>query len=167
MIDVDDYLQGSGGTMKYSSHLALVKTQLGPTQFDVLHSEMYRLSRNTITAYILWAFLGWAGVHQFYLGKRWKGLMYLFSVLLGVGALAGSFWLPVRLEEPYNLALRSVVVLGEAIFLFWWVMDLFSLHRQVDLCNERIEDQIIMALVGHSTAARPEARRQARPLYFE
>ena len=159
--------------MKYSSHLALVKTQLGPTQFDVLHSEMYRLGRNTMTAYVLWAFLGWAGIHLFYLGKRWKGVMYLGFVLLGVGALAASVLLPGELAEPYTLALRAVSMVAGSVFLFLMVVDMFSLHRQVDLCNEHIEDQIIMALVDHADTARgtePETRPhrpQARPLYFE
>ena len=156
--------------MKYSSHLALVKTQLGPTQFDVLHSEMYRLGRNTMTAYVLWALLGWAGIHLFYLGKRWKGLMYLAFVLLGVGALTASFLLPVELEEPYALGLRVISMFAGIVFLFLMVVDMFSLHRQVDLCNERIEDQIIMALVENVQATEHEARSQrpqVRPLYFE
>ncbi len=157
--------------MKYSSHLALVKTQLGPTQFDVLHSEMYRLGRHTTTAYVLWAFLGWAGVHHFYLGRRWKGLLSLGTVLLGVAAAIASVLLPVQWEEPYALALRAVSLLAAAVFVFLMVVDIFSLHRQVDLCNERIEDQIIMALVEHAESTNPEMRRvtrpQVRPLYFE
>ena len=156
--------------MKYSSHLALVKTQLGPTQFDVLHSEMYRLGRHTMTAYVLWAFLGWAGVHLFYLGKRWKGVMYLAFVLLSLATVTASFLLPVEFAEPYTLVLRAVSLVAGAIFLFLMVVDMFSLHRQVDLCNERIEDQIIMALADNVQAAEPETRshrQQVRPLYFE
>lgn len=32
------------------------------------------------TAFILCLFLGWAGAHQFYLGKTGKGIFYLFTV---------------------------------------------------------------------------------------
>lgn len=154
--------------MKYSSQLALMKTQLTPQQFDVLHSEMYRLSRNTVTAYVLWAFLGWAGVHQFYLGRRWKGAMFLISIVAAGGAVGGSVLLPIRLEEPYALVLRVVAVLAAICFVFWWTVDLFSLHRQVDKANEELEHQILVTVVDHAVvSARPEPRRQARPLYFE
>ncbi len=157
--------------MKYHSHLALVKTRLGPTQFDVLHSEMYRLGRHTLTAYALWGLLGWAGVHQQYLGKRWKGAMYLVSVVLGVSVALAGLFSPVHLEEPYQMALYAVGALAGMVFLFLMVVDLFSLHRQVDLCNEQIEDHIIMALVDQAEAVQPEARSlgrtHARPLYFE
>lgn len=157
--------------MKYRSHLVQVKTQLGPTQFDVLHSEMYRLGRHTLTAYVLWACFGWAGVHQFYLGKRWKGLGYVTLSVLTVGALGVGFLSPIPVEEPYLSGIRAFGILTGSLLLGLMVIDMFSLHRQVDVCNERIEDQIIMALVDHVQAVTPEARRQprtqARPLYFE
>lgn len=37
-------------------------------------------------AYLLWFFLGWAGVHRMYCGKWVSGLIWLFTFgLLGVG----------------------------------------------------------------------------------
>lgn len=157
--------------MKYHSHLALVKTQLGPMQFDVLHSEMYRMGRHTLTAYTLWGLLGWAGVHQWYLGKPWKGALYVLASLVAVGAVAASYLLPIPWVEPYQFALQVAALGAAAGWLFLMTIDLFSLHRQVDLCNERVEDQIIMALVEQAEPAVPPARRSgrsaARPLYFE
>lgn len=157
--------------MKYRSHLALVKTQLGPLQFDVLHSEMYRLGRHTLTAYTLWGLLGWSGVHQWYLGKPWKGALYVVATIAAVGAVAAHYLLPEQWSEPYHLALKATALGAGALWLFFMTIDLFSLHRQVDLCNERIEDQIIMALVEQAEPAAPPVRRggrgTVRPLYFE
>ncbi|MFO0773984.1 MAG: TM2 domain-containing protein [Nitrospiraceae bacterium] len=165
--------------MQYHSHLAVIKMQLGPTQFDVLHSEMYRLGRHTLTAYTLWGLLGWAGVHQQYLGRRWKGALYLFCVLVAAAAAVQHLWAPFALEEPYITATRAVGFVAGLLFLFGMVVDMFSLHRQVDLCNERIEDHIIMALVNRADEFRPPVDRPVRaaaaagvrtgprPLYFE
>lgn len=36
--------------------------------------------KNKNTALLLCIFLGWAGAHQFYVGKWGKGFLYLFTV---------------------------------------------------------------------------------------
>lgn len=45
-------------------------------------------------AYLLWFFLGWAGIHRFYVGKIVSGIIYLFTFgLLGFGWFIDLFLL--------------------------------------------------------------------------
>lgn len=45
-------------------------------------------------AYLLWFFLGWAGIHRFYVGKIVSGVIYLFTFgLLGFGWFIDLFLL--------------------------------------------------------------------------
>lgn len=65
------------------------------------------MMKSKTTAYLLWFFLGFLGVHKFYLGKTLMGILYFFTFgIFGIG----------------------------------WLIDLFTLGRQVDLFN---------ALLGH------------------
>ncbi len=44
--------------------------------------------KNRMTAALLAFFVGWLGVHWFYLGRAGKGVLYLFTLgLLGIGVL--------------------------------------------------------------------------------
>jgi hypothetical protein len=56
---------------------------------------MPALAKSVGTAYLLWFFLGGLGVHQFYLGKTGRGVLYLLTLgLCGFGPLVDLFTLP-------------------------------------------------------------------------
>lgn len=56
--------------------------------------------RQTSRAYLLWFFLGAVGAHQFYLGRKGWGFIYLFTVgLLGIGVLFDLFYLPKKTRK--------------------------------------------------------------------
>lgn len=55
-------------------------------------------------AFGLWciAFIGFAGIHRFYLGKNWTGLLYFLTWgFAGIGLLIDVFRLP-QMVEDYN-----------------------------------------------------------------
>lgn len=55
----------------------------------------YLPAKHIGTAYALCVFLGWFGVHHFYLGKTGRGIGYLLTFgWLGVGVMVDLFLLP-------------------------------------------------------------------------
>lgn len=59
-----------------SSHLSYG----APMQVQVAHAGVFRPADKSLgVAYLLWLFLGFLGVHHFYLGKVGRGLGYLFT----------------------------------------------------------------------------------------
>ncbi|PTV94858.1 TM2 domain-containing protein [Rhodobacter aestuarii] len=76
---------------------------------------------STLVAYLLWFFLGFFGVHRFYLGRWFSGLMQL--VLFGIGsaltfilvgyiplALVGLWWALDALLIPGMIATDRAVM---------------------------------------------------------
>jgi TM2 domain-containing membrane protein YozV len=56
--------------------------------------------KETGVAYLFWFFFGAFGAHQFYLGKKGRGLLYLFTLgILGVGCLIDLFTLPRQVRQ--------------------------------------------------------------------
>ncbi len=53
------------------------KSQLSDKQLAILESEMQNHRKSVGLAYVLLIFLGSIGVHQFYLGKTVRGIVYL------------------------------------------------------------------------------------------
>lgn len=58
--------------------------------------------KSTLTAYLLWFFLGLLGAHKFYLGKTGMGILYIFTGgLFGIGMLIDLFTLAGQVNT-YN-----------------------------------------------------------------
>ena len=65
--------------------------------------------RNTAIAYILWSlsFLGFAGIHRFYLGKPFTGIIWFCTWgLFGIGQFVDLFLISKMIEEK-NYELRG------------------------------------------------------------
>ena len=57
-------------------------------------------ARQTSHAYLWWFFLGAVGAHQFYLGRKGWGFIYLFTLgLLGTGVIFDLFYLPKKTRK--------------------------------------------------------------------
>lgn len=56
--------------------------------------------KSKFTAYILWFFLGYLGVHKFYLGKTGMGILYLFT-----GGIFGIGWF----IDLFVMGLKSIL----------------------------------------------------------
>lgn len=56
--------------------------------------------KSKVTAYVLWFFLGFLGVHKFYLGKGLVGFLYMISLgFFGVGLLIDLFTLGRQVDD--------------------------------------------------------------------
>ncbi len=68
--------------------------------------------RNTGMAYILWSlyFLGFAGIHRFYLGKPLSGIIWFLTWgLFGIGQFVDLLLIPGMVEEK-NCQLRGKLI---------------------------------------------------------
>jgi len=75
-------------------------------------------TRTVVFGYVLWLFLGWAGVHRLYVG-RWKSA-------LGMAAAGLVTWILTSLLGPY---------LGVPMTV-WWIVDAFLIPGWIRLANE-------------------------------
>jgi len=84
---------GTGASSQFS-HVA-------PTQMQVARPVTYGRSDKSLgVTYLLCLFLGFFGVHHFYLGKWQRGLWYLFTFgLLTIGLLVDLFTLPWQVKR--------------------------------------------------------------------
>ena len=56
--------------------------------------------KETWVAYVLWFFLGFLGVHKFYLGKIGWGILYLLTCgIFGIGWFIDLFTLPWQVRR--------------------------------------------------------------------
>ncbi len=80
-----------------------------PPSTDAARLMQYDASkRSTGIAYLLWFFLGWIGVHRFYLGQTGSGAaMAIISVISWITAVVA-------------IGLIGFVVIG-----IWWLVDAF------------------------------------------
>ena len=94
---------GTGGNYKISTNRYLIYAK-----------EYENQKKSSVIAYILWLFLGILGVHRFYVGDFFKGIL-LFFTLGGfiIGWLVDFVFLQKRIEE-YNDALE-IELLAKAI----------------------------------------------------
>jgi hypothetical protein len=67
-----------------------------------MHDDRYDGPHSKGMAFVLWlgCVFGFAGIHRFYLGRPWTGVLWLFTFgLFGIGQLVDLFRLPALVEE--------------------------------------------------------------------
>lgn len=109
-----------------------LKKDLSDHELAVFESEMEKYKKSTGLTYLLWFFFGSIGIHQFYMGKVDRGILYLFlgiaswlyfflggtfivlggicAVVLGILLLVDLFTIPRQLRKEYEEAEREVIL---------------------------------------------------------
>ena len=134
--------------------LISLKKTLTPQNLEILRTEIERKRKSSVVAYLLWFFLSWLAMHKFYIGKVKQGMLYLalpwLAVIVAIagGVLSGQA--PgTPADSTTTAASNTALVIAGLAFLasvIWWLVDLFTLHRQVERANEGIEREIIQQL---------------------
>lgn len=76
--------------------------------------------KSLLIAYLLWWFLGWAGVHRFYLGRTGSGLGQL--ILFAIGVVTAMFFVGYFLLAAWAV---------------WWLLDAFFVYQITKEENEK------------------------------
>jgi len=77
--------------------------------------------KSALIGYLLWFFLGFAGVHRFYLGATGSGVVMLLIFLVSL-----------------PLSLVAVGFLGFAVLGIWWCVDAFLIPGLAQRYNARL-----------------------------
>ncbi|MBN2869802.1 MAG: NINE protein [Campylobacterales bacterium] len=100
--------------------------------------------KNMVIAYVLWWFLGWAGIHRFYLGKTQSGMAQLLLFIVG--------WA------------TSVIFIGFAFLAvlgIWWLLDAYFVQKYVSEYNEQAGISVSSLKVSTLKSETPAAERRS------
>jgi TM2 domain-containing membrane protein YozV len=99
------FIAGSDGVLPMSN--SLPPGARGQISADVLAMMRYDAAKKSLlVAYLLWFFIGFAGIHRFYLGATGSGIAMLVIFLVSI-----------------PLALVAVGLLGFLVLGIWWLVD--------------------------------------------
>ncbi len=131
--------------MRPTTPLPAMKSRLSAHELLVLESELVRRRKSTLLTYGLWFFLSGFGIHKFYLGKPGIGILYVIGPFVAVVFIFAGV---AAAETSPNAAVAPTAVglLGLLAYGIWWLVDLFTIPRQVNAYNERLEMEIIASL---------------------
>jgi hypothetical protein len=132
---------------------------LGEKELQIFNAEMQRQQRSVAIAYLLWFFLGWAGVHKFYLGKVVQGIVY---AVFGIGGLIAANPLVILAlivptpegQEPTLTALAGAAAIGLLALFVWGILmlwDLFTIPRQISRREAEIKRALLQRLRAPSS----------------
>ena len=67
-------------------------------------------SKDVVVAYLLWFFVGWLGVHRFYLGHNGIGVLYLLTFAgFGIGWVIDALIMP-QLVQQANTSNQIIIM---------------------------------------------------------
>lgn len=131
--------------MNQSERLIALKSGLEERELHILNIELDRRRKSTGVTYALWFFMSWLGLHKIYLGRIATGVLYVVAPwILIMLALFGGVMAHENLDGGAPAMLLGV--LGLLVYGVWWVVDLFTIPRQVTAYNENLEREIIASL---------------------
>lgn len=120
------------------------KSDLDTRQLLLFESEYRKRSKSVAAAFLL-LFIGFFGLHRFFLGHKTVAMMQ-FSLWIILVIL----YIVLAVSEAIIIILLMLAVLL-AIFV-WFIYDLFSLQRHVNEFNKKIEEE----LLAHFNTGKPD-----------
>ena len=133
-----------------SKELIALKTELSDREFFILQSEIERRKKSVSLTYVLWFFLSFLGIHKFYLGRIWAGILYVIgpsiaSIFLFTGLVMSFDPHALTSSEEFTEGefILAIGFMGLIAYATWWFIDLFTIPNQVDKYNEGIEIETI------------------------
>ncbi len=98
---------------------------------------MIRRGRSLTVAYTLFAFVGFQGVHQFYLGRWGRGLMIAFLIHVPCFWFAYLDQKAKATGEPQELVPMLFIFFGLLGGLGMWLYDLVTLRKQLQALESK------------------------------
>lgn len=96
---------------KESMILKTAKSELNTEQRLMFDQEFEKKQKKMAAAYLLWFFLGFIGIHKFYLQKTGLGVLYIFTgALFGVGWIIDAFITAKRVHELNESIAKDIVL---------------------------------------------------------
>lgn len=144
-----------------SERLITLKSGLDERELHILNIELDRRRKSTGVSYALWFFLSWLGIHKFYLGRITTGILYVVAPWILILVFVVGFVM-VESNPEAGGATAGLSLLALFAYGVWWVVDLFTIPKQVNAYNENLELEIISSL-NASKKARGLSPNPTRP----
>jgi len=131
-------------------NLAL-KQKLDQQQLLLLQGELDKKKRSVGLAYFLLLFLSCFGAHQFYLNNKKRAAVFLSTL----GLFALGWFVIFGSVSSGSTSNTGAMVAGTVWFLagitgitgfVYWFIDLFTLSKQTEEANEKIERELIQGV---------------------
>ncbi|GAA0355225.1 NINE protein [Bacillus horti] len=118
------------------------KSKLDIQQLLVFESEYRKRTKSHAVSFLLF-FIGFFGLHRFYLGDTAMGVLQVlvYVVLVILYYIAIIFELIILL-----IPLGILLLLLVGLFIY----DLFTLKKKVDKMNQKIEDQLLSEILSEA-----------------
>lgn len=131
-----------------------LQEELSDKQLTIFNAEMQRQHRSIGVGYVLLIFLGAFGVHKFYLGRAFAGIVYALLFLLGwalTGGAGAAVFLGTADDAIGGMVLTGLFLL--AILGFALIWDLITLPSQIRSREKKLRRELLRRLVEGANPA--------------
>lgn len=123
-----------------------LQERLTEKQLTIFHAEMARQHRSLTVGYLLLVFLGTLGLHKFYIGRIWVGIVYALLFVFGLGLLSSGGLISVFGTGEDIAAGAGMGSFGLFLLIclgFCLLWDIITLPRQVNAREKRIRQALL------------------------
>lgn len=127
--------------------MAYLEKELSDREYQMLESKMREHDKSHGVAYLLWFFLGYFGVHKFYIGNYLMGFLYP-----ALGFMSIVFFL-IGISAPEFFGFATLMGMGLGVLLLY---DLFTMPRQIRDVKSKKKNKFIRQLLSENIHSREE-----------